>query len=180
MKSVTLLLFILLCAGADVQAQHHDAGKNLPVVKPIDHQGLRDLIRSDSGNIVLVNTWASWCKPCQEEMPALVRIAGKYRKQNLTLILVAIDDIDNLQKTIRPMLARLGVSFPSFILQGTPDGEFISAMNPSWSGALPTTFIYDRAGQQTAMLVGGKTYRQFLKALSPMMGGKAQRSNSAP
>ncbi len=138
-----------------------------PVVRPIDRQGLHDLIRSDSGNVVLVNAWASWCKPCIEEMPALVRLARKYRKQKFSLILVAIDDPDKLDSEIRPMLTRAGVDFPSFILQGTPDDEFINTMNSSWSGALPATFCYNPGGTQVAMLVGGKPFKKFDSLIAP-------------
>ena len=176
MKTVLLSLLLLISAGAI--AQHPE--KNLPAVKPIDRQGLRDLIRADSGSIVVVNTWASWCKPCQEEMPALVRLAARYRKQNVVLILVAIDDIDILQKTIRPMLARFGVTFPSYILQGTADDEFITSMNAAWSGALPATFLYDRTGKQTSMLVGGKSYRQFAAAVGRLAGAKSPGVKPVP
>jgi thiol-disulfide isomerase/thioredoxin len=161
-----LILFLPVMAAAG-------GGKSLPAVTPIDRSGLLDRIRADSGRVVIVNTWASWCKPCQEELPALVKIAARFRRQNPDIILVAIDEIGLRDSVIRPMLARAGVSFPSFLLQGTADDEFINSLNPSWSGALPATFLYDTYGKQSAMLVGGKSYKKFLEAVSPLFGAGA-------
>src|ERR1051325_11259055 len=46
----------------------------LPVVEKVGLATLKRILAADSGNVVLLNAWASWCKPCAEEMPGLLKI----------------------------------------------------------------------------------------------------------
>ncbi len=53
-------------------------------------------VRSTGSPLVLINFWASWCEPCKEELPALVKLEKKYSAQGLKIILVSIDDQDEI------------------------------------------------------------------------------------
>ena len=57
-------------------------------------------------------------------------------------------------------LARHGVDFPSYLKTGA-DMEFIDALSPKWSGALPATFVYDGAGSLRDSWEGEATYETF-------------------
>ena len=150
--------FFVLVSGVALHAQTKHT--SLPVVKPIHVRDLKELVKRDSGKIVFVNAWATWCKPCKEEMPQLVRLRKKYAQQ-LSLILVSADDSEIVDTKVRPTLKSLGVDFPSFIINERTDEAFINGMDSTWNGALPTTFIYDRSGKLDTMTTGGRTYQQF-------------------
>ena len=61
------------------------AAENLPAVKRIDFDGLKNIINRSGENPrpLLVNFWATWCDPCQEEFPELVKIDGEFRPRGL-------------------------------------------------------------------------------------------------
>src|SRR5712692_7240151 len=66
--------------------------ETLPQVEALKYSQLKEMMRRDSGHVILVNTWASWCKPCRKEMPALLRLKKKFEKKNFTLIVLSADE----------------------------------------------------------------------------------------
>ena len=159
------LLVLQFCRGAVGVAQ-------TPGVRPVNEvtvAELKNIVASSAGAVVLVNAWATWCKPCKEEMPALLRLNQKYGGKSFRLILVSADDIDDLDSVVKPMLTRLGVDFPTYIVHDTSDEAFITGMDPDWSGALPTSFVYDRQGKLVSRITGERTYAQFEKAIAGVL-----------
>lgn len=61
------------------------------------------------GRVVLVNFWATWCKPCEEEMPAMERLYRRLEPEGFELLAVSVDaDIE----PVREFRERMGLSFP--------------------------------------------------------------------
>ena len=127
------------------------------------------MVTANKGRVTVVNVWASWCDPCREEMPSLVKLRQKYREKGLDLILVSADDIEKRDSLVPSVLRQLGVDFDSFIDRDSTDEQFITGMNADWSGALPTTFVYDTSGNLFKMMVGGKSYDAFEKVILSML-----------
>lgn len=78
---------------------------NLPRLaggSPLDLAGLR-------GKVVLVNFWATWCKPCEDEMPAMERLYRRLAPEGFELLAVSVDaDVE----PVHAFQERLGLSFP--------------------------------------------------------------------
>ena len=66
---------------------------NLPKVTQIDEVGLKNAIKTN-GKPLLVNFWATWCDPCREEFPDLVKIDTDY-KEKIDFITVSFDELAN-------------------------------------------------------------------------------------
>ncbi len=156
-----MLLSILLSAQAT-------AGDSLSV-QVISLASLQELIRKDSGKVVLVNAWATWCEPCKKEIPDLLKLRTTLADKPFELILLSADDTDLVDSDVKSSLQKLGVDFPTYLIQNQSDEAFINPMNPAWSGALPASFVYDRHGQQRKMFVGRKTYDQFYDAIKELL-----------
>ncbi len=78
-----------------------------------DRVALEDL----AGRVVLVNFWATWCKPCEEEMPAMERLYRRLRNDGFDLLAVSVDsDVSDVAR----FRDRLGLSFP-ILLDPTQD-----------------------------------------------------------
>ena len=78
---------------------------HLPRLDPAGEVALADL----RGRVVLVNFWATWCKPCEEEMPAMERLYRRLQGRGCELLAIAVDeDADD----VRRFRERLGLSFP--------------------------------------------------------------------
>src|SRR5260221_7420314 len=101
----------------------------LPVVEKVGLASLKRILTADSGNVVLLNAWASWCKPCAEEMPGLLKVWRSARGKPLRLILLSTDDLDDLETKVRPALKKFGVDFTTYIMSDSSENAFISGLN---------------------------------------------------
>ena len=89
------------------------------------------------GNVVLVNFWATWCGPCQQEMPLLDQMYKKYKPAGFTLLGV---NVDKEVPAVKELLARKPVSFPVLL-----DPE--NAVSRAYKVAdMPSSVIIDRKG----------------------------------
>ena len=89
------------------------------------------------GNVVLVNFWATWCGPCQQEMPLLDQMYKKYKPAGFTLLGV---NVDKEVPAVKDLLARKPVSFPVLL-----DPE--NAVSRAYKVAdMPSSVIIDRKG----------------------------------
>jgi peroxiredoxin len=89
------------------------------------------------GNVVLVNFWATWCGPCQQEMPLLDQMYKKYKPAGFTLIGV---NVDKEAPAVKELLARKPVSFPVLL---DPENSVSRAYKVA---DMPSSVIIDRKG----------------------------------
>ncbi len=155
---VLSLVFSLSAGVPELRAQTHRTSRS---VEPINEQGLRQLIHERAGRILLINVWATWCKPCVEEFPELIKLQQTYRDSVVDIIAISVDYPDEVASKILPFLDSLGVSFTVFVADIPKPEDVIKTLNPAWSGAVPATFIFDRHGRRRAFLLGEKSYEIF-------------------
>ncbi|HSD11700.1 MAG TPA: TlpA disulfide reductase family protein [Candidatus Binatia bacterium] len=129
------------------------------MIRPISGPQLLDLVRASKARTVLVNVWATWCIPCREEFPEILRIRERYRERGVEVVLVSADFDDTVGEA-RKFLAEHGVDFTTYVKSGG-DMEFINTLDPDWSGALPATFIFDSTGKRRHSLLGKTSYDTF-------------------
>lgn len=115
---------------------------------------LKDLVgntyklSSFQGNIVIVNIWASWCKPCQYEMPALQKIHEKYKDQGLILLAVNNTYQDNYSNVV-DFVSKNNLTFPILLDMGGNVSQQYKVQ------ALPSTFFIDKSGKISEIIIGG-------------------------
>lgn len=115
-----------------------------PEIVPADVHEVLKSVRSSGAEATMVNVWATWCIPCREEFPDLMRLYREHRTAGFRLVLVSAD-FDDEAEAAREFLAGQGVDFPTYLKTGK-DQEFIDTLTPEWTGALPATMIYDSEG----------------------------------
>ena len=126
------------------------------VVQPASIDQLMATVRAPGARMVLLNVWATWCLPCREEFPDILRIGRAYRERGLRLVLVS-GDFDTELPAIHRFLASHEVDFLTYIKQGD-DMHFIDGIDPRWSGALPATALYDGGGRRIKFHEGKVSY----------------------
>jgi thiol-disulfide isomerase/thioredoxin len=144
------LLIVLLSATAMADAPRHAA------MRDGDLKAVLAAIRKPGAKAVLVNVWATWCDPCREEMPDLLRYYRARKASGLRLVLVSADEADN-RKDAQRFLATQGVDFPTFLKTGD-DMAFINGLEPRWSGALPASILFDGQGHVVHFWSGKVTF----------------------
>lgn len=119
----------------------------------VDEAGYAKAISALRGKVVLVNFWATWCAPCRKEMPGLAAIARKFSARGMTFVTVSVDEPEDAPAA-ESFLQKSGVTGPSYLKRTRDDDAFIRALDPTWSGALPATFLYDREGRRVRSFFG--------------------------
>ncbi len=120
------------------------------------------------GRVLLVNFWATWCDPCREEFPALVRLYNSYHGRGFSLVAISMDEPESTN-AIEQFLNSQGARFGSY-RQGFRDfGAFVDAINPRWGGGIPASFLYDRDGKLVESWEGATTFEDFERAVKPLL-----------
>ena len=140
-------------------------------VATIDQSGVRRLVGQRNGKVLFLNIWATWCAPCVEEYPDLVKLAGSYSEQEVEVVGISADYPDEVDSKIVPFLRKLKVPFTVYVANFQHQEDFINAIDSSWNGALPATLIFDMRGNRRSFLVGQGTYDKFRKMVDSARTG---------
>jgi thiol-disulfide isomerase/thioredoxin len=121
----------------------------VPTASLLDADGIKQLLARGTppnDRPLLVNFWATWCEPCREEFPDLVKIDVAYRERGLQFVGISIDDPGEVDKGVPKFLAAMHAQMPQYVLNVTDSEPVINLIDPSWGGELPATFLFDRQG----------------------------------
>jgi peroxiredoxin len=130
--------------GAPVGEGHAAPDFRLPAL-----DGAEQSLAALRGRVVLLNFWATWCKPCEDEMPAMQRLYDALGGTGFELLAVSVDEGD---EEVRAFRDRLGLRFP--ILRD-PAKEASSAYQ---SFRFPESWLIDRDGTIVARYIGPREW----------------------
>jgi thiol-disulfide isomerase/thioredoxin len=116
-----------------------------PKVTQIDIEGLRKLL-NPNGKPLVINFWATWCDPCREEFPDLVKLDAEY-KGRVDFITISLDDLDDMNTLVPKFLREVKAEMPAYLLKTPDESAAISLVSTDWSGNLPLTAVYSANGE---------------------------------
>jgi len=123
------------------------------------------------GEAVVVNFWATWCGPCQVELPRLSKLAESYAGKPVRFVLISIDEPKNRAK-IPAVLERLHVS-----LQSWDDADTDTMERFGLGNIVPGTAILDEQGEVVARIMGEAREEDVRAAVDWLLSG---RTGAAP
>jgi thiol-disulfide isomerase/thioredoxin len=138
---------------------------------PTDSAGVLKAARGAGAQAAMVNVWATFCQPCREEFPAMMRLYDNYRGKGFRLVLVSADFPAQADRA-RAFLTSQGVTFDTYIKR-EKDAAFIDGMDARWSGAIPATWVIDGEGNVVDFWEGKASYEQFERALLKVLRSDA-------
>jgi len=156
LKVVSLILFFSINSYGQTGQQ---IWENLEVSE-ITIDELNDIIINREGKVLLINIWATWCVPCKEEFPDLVKISDKY-SEKIELVGISIDYPDEVESKILSFLNEFQPSFINYVNIENDIEKFINNLNPEWSGAIPATFFYDSDGKKFLFYEGKMSFKEI-------------------
>ena len=122
-----------------------------------DLQGKSWTLKDLKGKVVLVNFWATWCPPCQKEMPDLEALYNRFKDQGF--VILAISEDEETEK-VAPFIAERKISYPILLDPGQKVNKLFQVEG------IPKSFVYDRDGKLVAQSIDMRTRRQFLEMLA--------------
>jgi thiol-disulfide isomerase/thioredoxin len=120
---------------------------------PVDQTGYQKLLSDNKGKVVLIDFWATYCKPCRAETPKLVALASKLRARGFQFITVSADEPEQAASAAK-FVNEMHVPGTAYIRQAKDDEKFINFIDAKWSGAMPALFLYDKAGHKVKSFIG--------------------------
>jgi thiol-disulfide isomerase/thioredoxin len=117
------------------------------VVAPIDFEALKGLLSQQRENPLLINFWATYCDPCRDEFPDLVKIDKDYRPRSLEFITISLDDMTDIKTEVPKFLGSMKATMPAYLLNVSDPEPSIDLVDPAWQGSLPATFLYNAKGE---------------------------------
>ena len=159
--SVLILFLILISCQKNEKFQTN--------IALLDSVILTNLISENKGNVLVINVWATWCAPCVEEMPDLVRLANSYESENVKVIGISIDYPEEIQSKIIPFIKKHSLNFPVYVNNFKNDETLINSLNSDWSGAIPATFVYNKDGTQVDFLLGKHSFTDFRNSIEQVL-----------
>jgi len=117
------------------------------VVSPLDTDSLKTLLSGQRERPLLINFWATWCDPCRDEFPDLVKIDSEYRPQSLEFVTISLDDFSDIKTSVPKFLDSMKATMPAYLLNVSDPEPAIDLIDPGWAGSLPATFLYNAKGE---------------------------------
>ena len=142
----------------------------LPVLQGEDLQGKSISSTDLAGHVVVVNAWATWCAPCEQEQPALVQVAKRYADQGVRFL--GIDHMDQTAAA-KEWVRTYRVPYPSI---ADPSGRFATSFD--YFG-LPDTYVVDAGGtMRYAVGPGATTATQLSGLLDQVLADQTSASSA--
>jgi thiol-disulfide isomerase/thioredoxin len=129
-----LLFILLLCGGPVVWAQ--------PPVQKIKITDLQEYI-AKSDHPLIVSFWATFCAPCNKEIPYFQRTVARYKDAGVELILVSLDLPDYFPVKISDFARRQGYVAKLLWLNETDADYFCPKVDSGWTGGIPSSLFID-------------------------------------
>jgi len=139
------------------------------VVSPIDAEGFKSLITQPRQHPLLVNFWATYCDPCRDEFPDLVKIDTDYRKHSLEFVTISLDDPTDLKTSVPKFLREMNATMPAYLLDVSDPEIVINFVDRTWQGSLPATFLYNEKSEIVYKHVGRINAAELREAIDKVI-----------
>ena len=131
------IAFLLCCILSFGQSK----GQSL---KEIGSDGLEALSSNINDTTYVVNFWATWCSPCVKEIGYFEELHREYASTNVKVFLVSLDFPTQIEKRVIPFLKEKDITAEVLLVTDLDYNSWIDRVDPTWSGSLPATLIYNR------------------------------------
>ena len=135
-----------------------------PVAFPVlDFETFEPMLHQEDGKTHIINFWATWCKPCIEEMPHFERINSEFGDQGVEVVLVSLDMPNMWKSRLEPFVEKKGIRSRVVILDDPKQNEWIPKVSEEWGGGIPATLIYN--AEKRSFHERGFTYGELKEEL---------------
>ena len=109
---------------------------------------IEPIFRMDNDTTYLINFWATWCKPCIEELPYFEKFNEKHKNDKVKVILCSLDFPKQIESKLIPFVNKHRLQSDVLVLLDGKFNNWIDKVSDEWSGSLPATYIYQKDKKQ--------------------------------
>nr|WP_297911751.1 TlpA family protein disulfide reductase [uncultured Allomuricauda sp.] len=129
-----------------------------------DFDSFEPLLYKEDGTTYIVNFWATWCKPCIEELPYFEKVNSEFGQAGVKVILVSLDMPSMWKSRLEPFVEKKGLSSEVVILDDPKQNTWIPKVSDAWGGGIPATLIYNK--DKRSFYERGFTYEELTEELN--------------
>lgn len=163
------VLLVAFAAPAQRKKYRTQKPQPLPVVSAIDTEALKGLITQQRERPLLVNFWATFCDPCRDEFPDLVKIDKDYRPHSLEFVTVSLDDMSEITNEVPKFLSSMKATMPAYLLNVSDPEPAINFVDRRWRGDLPATYLYNEKGEVVYRHIGRVNIAELREAIEKVV-----------
>ena len=137
---IILSLFVLIsCKKTETKKVGLELSEN-DTIEVYNFEELSLFLEQEKDQIYVINFWATWCKPCIQELPYFEAAQKKY-SGDIKVILVSLDFTDKLESQLIPFVSEKSIQSQVILLDDPHENEWIPKVDSTWSGAIPATLM---------------------------------------
>ncbi|MEM9990444.1 MAG: TlpA disulfide reductase family protein [Bacteroidota bacterium] len=127
-------------------------------------EAIAPILERANDTTYIINFWATWCKPCVEELPYFEQLQAAHTEKAIQVILVSLDFKMQLERKLKPFVESRGLLSQVVVLADSDYNSWINQVDPEWSGGIPATLIYNK-NARVFISESFSTYEELLTAL---------------
>ena len=139
------------------------AAQRLMLASLSDLSGKSQTMSQWRGKVLVVNFWATWCAPCREEIPALIRVQHKYASNGVQFVGIGLDNVTK----IRDYAEEMRIDY--VLLVGGMETLGVAKDLGNGAGVLPFTVVLDRTGKVAYTHAGALTEASLGAVLTALL-----------
>jgi len=127
------------------------------------------------GKVVFLNFWATWCKPCREEMPSMEVLYKNFEKDGFVVLAVSIDRVTT-KKDIPPFIKSMNLTFPVLVDSWGQTDKRYKLMG------VPETYVIDQQGVLREKVIGPRDWTRLdsLNVVRSLLKTAPQSAQTTP
>jgi thiol-disulfide isomerase/thioredoxin len=137
-------------------SNHQTIGSNVEI---ITFSQLQKITQRKSDSLLVLNFWATWCKPCVQEMPYFENASKQYANEKVRLVYICLNSVKE-KAEVDSFVKVKNIRNPVFLLNAPNPNDWIDKVDSSWSGAIPATVFYSK-GKKVFFKEGGFTQEEI-------------------
>lgn len=126
----------------------------------VNTQDLQSRFKAGRDTVYIVNFWATWCKPCIQELPYFEKFSTEYKSRPVKVLLVNVDSKSKLEGSVKPFIKKNGLKNEVLFLNET---AYQSKIEKTWKGALPATLVVNGKTGERKFNAKALTYDELVK-----------------
>ncbi|MBL7830108.1 MAG: TlpA family protein disulfide reductase [Saprospiraceae bacterium] len=143
--SVVFLLFTISCNNAPDKKENNPANDQITNIKTPDVITAFDQLDEKyfhlKDTLLVVNFWATWCKPCVQELPYFNDVAKKYSSQKVKFLFISLDFLNTIDKSLKPFIQQNPFNGDVVLLADQDVNNWAINIDKNWDGAIPVTML---------------------------------------
>jgi len=160
MSVCLFVLMLLLIPNKNIQSQ---------TVEVFDFNGFEKHVEQQTSQILVINFWATWCRPCVKEMPVFQKITNDYNHDTVKVILVSLDFVNHLEDRVIPFIRNREIQSEVVLLDDTDYNSWIDKIDTNWQGEIPFTWVKDNRNNMNFFHYGEITIEQITNTIHSLI-----------